>query len=792
MRSDLEQIYADALLSEDVRPEAAGPVAPSRVALITGSTGFLGRYVAARLLEKTDCHLVLLARAKDGQGAEDRIRTILSSIGVKAADISSRVRVVEGDVTQHVFGLDAETYRQLAGEVDTIYHCSAAVDWVRDYHRLRQVNVEGVREVIGFACCGQAKRIVFSSSIAVCMFTEDAGNMAEDTPVLEHIPRMPLGYARSKAVAENLLFQCARRGVPVTIIRAPLISGHAQTGRSNPEDIFAALLQACIVTAKGPDADWSFDIAPVDYVARVFTDVPQGPEPLQVLNLKQQNSRTWGNLLAWINLHGYPVERIATDDWIRHVFTDGAARGLMLYTQRQYFAGRPARAGEVGWVEPYKAYLSASYARVDGRRTAALLADLGINPPEIDIDLLYGYFNDLRDAKVLPERPQDKDSTSGEARAALSARLFDHKARRIGKQSGLMNQLAATRMKDLAGVWLLDGVSADAAGIAERKVIKLKPQGSILRDQAAILASVASPRLGDLFRQFDDPFDLSQSDARERAIYRNPPPGLARFMPVVWDADHELAPGHDCLVLEYLERAEHDNEAGWTRSTDEGFKHVLEGMTAVHAVGFGHTIQLDPRIRPIATPTTGRMLELMPLWQELANVCCQKLRRLGGDDATGLHTSVLLSLPDWWPDYEKLPRTLIHNDFNPRNFILRQDSDPPLLCLYDWELAAIGPPQRDLAELLCFTWATGAESGHLESILDQARLMLEQESQSVISHSMWCQGFRLALKHFLISRLPLYFLSDDLAAVRFLPAVVANVMDLFTLTRHFERVNEHA
>ena len=55
------------------------------------------------------------------------------------------------------------------------------------------------------------------------------------------------------------------------------------------------------------------------------------------------------------------------------------------------------------------------------------------------------------------------------------------------------------------------------------------------------------------------------------------------------------------------------------------------------------------------------------------------------------------------------PCTLIHNDCNPRNICLRKS---PLhiedknvacsLCLYDWELAAVDVPQRDVAELLTF------------------------------------------------------------------------------------------
>jgi hydroxymethylglutaryl-CoA reductase (NADPH) len=41
----------------------------------------------------------------------------------------------------------------------------------------------------------------------------------------------------------------------------------------------------------------------------------------------------------------------------------------------------------------------------------------------------------------------------------------------------------------------------------------------------------------------------------------------------------------------------------------------------------------------------------------------------------------------------------IHNDFNPRNTLIRSSGMP---CIYDWELAMIDLPQRDIIEFLSF------------------------------------------------------------------------------------------
>jgi thioester reductase-like protein len=781
MHSDLEQIYSDAVLHPDLTPEPARPMAASNDALITGATGFLGRYVVARLLQETGRRLFLVVRPKNGQAAVNRVTAVLAEIGVHLPDFSDRVTVLEGDVTHDRFGLEPDIYRDCALRVDAIYHCSATVDWVRDYGRLRQVNVEGVRRMIQFACTARKKRIIFSSSIAVCMFRESVGEMTEYSPVLAHVAKMPLGYARSKAVAETLLAQCAERGVPVTIIRPPLISGHSRTGQSNPTDIFAALLQTCIMTGKGPDTDWTFDIAPVDFVAKVFTDVPQGADPWQVLNLKQPNSRHWGNLLTWINLHGYRVDRVPTQDWIEHLFANGAARGLMLYTQRQYFAGRPPRAGETGWVRPFEAYLSASYSFVLCSKTSTILNDLGIVVPDVDVDLLHAYFRDLRQAKVLPARREGVRPDQLEK--PLGPVFFGYNAQRIGKESGIMNQLAASLAQESAGLWVLN---SGARGVSDQKVIKLKPHGSILRDQSIVLATLASPELGKLFKTFGDPFELVQSGDRERAIYSHTPDGLARYMPKVLDAEPGLVPGQHCLVLEYLPDTAQNEPASWISSSDPDFQNVLQGMSSIHALGFGRAIDIDARIKPVMTPSIKKMVELLPLWNELANVSRPKFHRFAGENAVAQHIHCIQSLADWWPQYEKLPKTIIHNDFNPRNFVLRKEFDPPLLCAYDWEIVAIGPPQRDLAELLCFSWTPGAGREHLEGLLEKTRHILEIEAVCSIANDSWSRGFRLALKYFLISRLPLYVLVEELSTLPFLPRVIANCMELLALTKEYE------
>ena len=79
------------------------------------------------------------------------------------------------------------------------------------------------------------------------------------------------------------------------------------------------------------------------------------------------------------------------------------------------------------------------------------------------------------------------------------------------------------------------------------------------------------------------------------------------------------------------------------------------------------------------------------------------------------------------------PCTLIHNDCNPRNICLRKSplqvsGESCSLCLYDWELAAIDVPQRDLAEFLTFVLMPSTPLGVRVELTNFYRCKLEQYS----------------------------------------------------------------
>ena len=117
---------------------------------------------------------------------------------------------------------------------------------------------------------------------------------------------------------------------------------------------------------------------------------------------------------------------------------------------------------------------------------------------------------------------------------------------------------------------------------------------------------------------------------------------------------------------------------------------------------------------------------------------------------------------------------------------LRRTAEGPHLVAYDWELAAVGAPQRDLAELLCFVLPAQVDAATLAAFVDLHRSNLERESGIRLAADVWRAGFVSGLADFLVTRLSFYALIDRVKPQPFLPRVVRTWQRLHELSRHWQ------
>jgi hydroxymethylglutaryl-CoA reductase (NADPH) len=134
---------------------------------------------------------------------------------------------------------------------------------------------------------------------------------------------------------------------------------------------------------------------------------------------------------------------------------------------------------------------------------------------------------------------------------------------------------------------------------------------------------------------------------------------------------------------------------------------------------------------------------------------------------------------DWWAELEQMPRTLVHNDFSPRNIALRATDHS--LVAYDWELATLHVPQRDLAELLAFVLTDKAAPDEVTAMVETHRAAVQGVSGSAIDRERWRRGYRLALWDFVITRLQLYVMAHTHRELPFLEHVVPTALRLLEI-----------
>ncbi len=359
--ANLTQVHADDLTLGtflDVTTLAAAaclpraPLSDPRVVLLTGATGYLGRFLALEWLDRLSRSggtLVCVVRAADDAEAARRLESVYGSSDPELLErfrsLAGHVRVLAGDVAEARFGLPAGVWQELAETVDLIVHSAALVNHVLPYEQLFGPNVAGTAELVRLAVSVRVKGIAFLSTVAV--ITSQTTTPDEDADIRQASPHRVLddsyanGYAASKWAGEVLLRRAHEEyGVPVSVFRSDVILAHSRyAGQLNVPDMFTRLLLSILATGiapasfyrTGPDGERQpahYDGLPVDFTAAAVAavGVTEGHRTFNILN-PHEDGIGLDTFVDWLVAAGHPVQRIADhDEWVTRFAT--AMRGL--------------------------------------------------------------------------------------------------------------------------------------------------------------------------------------------------------------------------------------------------------------------------------------------------------------------------------------------------------------------------------------------------------------------------------------------------------------------------------
>ncbi len=249
---------------------------------LTGSTGYIGAYIAARLLERHPDRLNLLVRARDSREASERLwRSLQLHLSAQAFHeaLGSRIQIFLGDLTTPQFGLDETQYRRLADSTDSVIHCAASLNRKSEKTCLN-VNLRGTLEVIQLAQRARKARGLrrFSEVSTVAVAGQRSNEVVQEDTSVDWARSDYDPYARTKKFCEHMVHELLP-DVPRTIFRPSIVLGDSR----RPETTQFDMVRAFVFLARLPILPFRpndrIDIVPVDYVADAVVALHQKEKP---------------------------------------------------------------------------------------------------------------------------------------------------------------------------------------------------------------------------------------------------------------------------------------------------------------------------------------------------------------------------------------------------------------------------------------------------------------------------------------------------------------------------------
>lgn len=312
----------------------------SHKVLLTGASGYLGRFICLKLMEELsekNGELICIVRGKDAHSARQRLE---NAFGAPESTLVEHFRsladkcliVIAGDIAEPRLGLDEISWEYLSEEIDTIYHVGALVNHILPYSRLFDANVSGTAELIKLALSKQMKKVVFMSSIAVGAQTQ----LDEYADIRTAIPHQNItsdyasGYAISKWAGEILLKEAHDAyGLPVTIFRSSMILAHSHyQGQLNTSDMFTRLIASMINIGMAATSFYQpdkqklphYDGLPVDFTAASIVILANNnADRYLTYNLvnPHQDGISMDTIVDWLIDSGLNIDRIINYyDWL--------------------------------------------------------------------------------------------------------------------------------------------------------------------------------------------------------------------------------------------------------------------------------------------------------------------------------------------------------------------------------------------------------------------------------------------------------------------------------------------
>ncbi|HEY2141760.1 MAG TPA: SDR family oxidoreductase [Solirubrobacteraceae bacterium] len=244
---------------------------------VTGATGFIGRRLVERLLDKRQGKVYVLVRENSVGRLEDLTERWAAVAGAAAV---KRIQPVVGDLRRPLLGVEQELVTELRGKIEHFFHLAAVYDMTAPAERNTAVNVGGTTHAVELARALEVERLHHVSSIAVAgsykgLFEED---------MFDEGQKLPSPYHRTKFEAERIVRE--QPYVPWRVYRPGVVVGDSHTGEMDKIDgpyyFFKAIQRTRQLIPEwvpllGVDLGRT-NVVPVDWVAGALDHIAHEPD----------------------------------------------------------------------------------------------------------------------------------------------------------------------------------------------------------------------------------------------------------------------------------------------------------------------------------------------------------------------------------------------------------------------------------------------------------------------------------------------------------------------------------
>ncbi len=184
---------------------------------LTGATGYIGNRLALHLAENNY-----------------EVHALVRNIKSENIPVHSNILLFEGNLN------NSDSIEKAIANCEYVFHTAAFTKLTcSNVEEFYNVNVQGTANVLNAAKNNGVKKFIFTSSVSVF------GPSQPNSLIVEIHPRMSSyanDYELTKTIAENLVLEYNKKGLPGIILNVSRVYGPGKTGFSNGVNRFVSML----------------------------------------------------------------------------------------------------------------------------------------------------------------------------------------------------------------------------------------------------------------------------------------------------------------------------------------------------------------------------------------------------------------------------------------------------------------------------------------------------------------------------------------------------------------------